>query len=116
MAKKLSDLQVLTANRLSDGAPVFLTRDGRWSERIGRARVAREAIAYDLLERIGTAAVAANIVVEPYLVKIEERHAGPLPVRHRERMRLRGPSVRPDLARRAAPVRRCEPERPALAL
>ena len=104
MAKKLSDFQVLTANRLSDGTPVFLTRYGRWSERIGGARVVRDAGARDRLEQIGAAAVAANIVVEPYLVDVEKPDGRPVPVRYRERLRTRGPSVRPDLGKQAASV------------
>ena len=110
MTRKPSDLQVLTANRLSDGSPVFLGEDGGWSERIAAARVARDAAAHGLLEATGAAAVAANIVVEPYLVDVEASGGRIEPVRNRERMRTRGPSVRPDLARNT------EPECPALAV
>lgn len=102
MAKKQSDIRVLTANRLSDGLVVFLSADGGWSEWIDEAEVARDAPAHALLEQAGTAASDDHIIVEPYLVDVAETESGIVPVQHRERMRTRGPSVRPDLGKQAA--------------
>lgn len=81
---------VLTANRLVDGAVVFLDPHGRWSERFANARgLAGDADKAGALER-GQAAVAACEVVEPYLVALG---ADGRPERLRERIRADGPTV-----------------------
>jgi hypothetical protein len=50
MAKNLSgDLQVASANRLSDGAVVFLDDFGQWTKRFDRAALARDKRAADIL-------------------------------------------------------------------
>ena len=81
---------VLTANRLVDGAVVFLDPNNRWSERFADARgLAAGADEAAALER-GRAAVADCEVVEPYLVALGEDGK---PERLRERIRADGPTV-----------------------
>jgi hypothetical protein len=95
-------LQVLTANRLRDGAVVFLAADGRWAPRIGNARAEAEPQALAALEVAGRAAVADRTVVEPYLIAVERTAAGAIrALRYRERLRAQGPSVRLDLGKQA---------------
>lgn len=92
--------RVLTANRLIDGAVVFLGAEG-WVEDIAEAVPAPDASATAALEARGTAAVAANEVVDAYLVEVRG-HAGALEaVALRERLRALGPSVRTDLGKQA---------------
>lgn len=91
-------LQVLTANRLSDGVVVYLTAAGRWSERIAEARIADKAAAKAL---VGEAERTAGEIVEPYLIDVEAaaETGAPWPLRFRERIRAFGPPVHPQFAK-----------------
>ena len=93
--------RIVTANRLRDGLVVFLSADGAWSERIGDAAgAANEADAQELMAMAKQSAIECR-VVEPYLVEVEiaadgrrpEHH----PVRHRESIRVSGPTVQTSL-------------------
>jgi glutamate dehydrogenase/leucine dehydrogenase len=81
---------VLTANRLRDGAVVYLAADGTWSERIDAAAPAQDE-ALKALHDIAAQALAANIVVDVAAINVD--------LSLRERIRRTGPTVRPDLAR-----------------
>ena len=90
MAKNLSgDLQVASANRLSDGAVVFLDDFGQWTRWLDRAVVARDKRSADiLLER---ARAEAASVVDPFLVAVTEGADGVLePLSLREKIRVSG--------------------------
>jgi hypothetical protein len=107
MSKSATSISVLTANRLSDGAVVFLDFDGVWVESLRGAVVARTPDEVRALESRGAFDAARNIVVEPYLVEMHEAADGGLtPVRFRERVRLGGPSILGDVPGyvEAAPV------------
>jgi hypothetical protein len=98
MSKSAPTISVLTANRLSDGAVVFLDFDGVWVESLRGAVVARSPDEIRALESRGAFDAARNIVVEPYLVEMNESADGSLtPVRFRERVRLGGPSILGDV-------------------
>ena len=102
MAKNLSgDLQVASANRLTDGVVVFLTRSGQWSERIDDAAVALEPGSAAALEARGEEAVKANLITGPYLFEAERRDGRVRALHIRERIRTLGPSVRTDLGKQA---------------
>ncbi|MEY4091833.1 MAG: hypothetical protein RLZZ496_1015, partial [Pseudomonadota bacterium] len=46
--------------------------------------------------------VVANRIVDPYLAQVQIGGDGaPVPVHYRERMRTRGPTIRPDLGKQA---------------
>jgi hypothetical protein len=92
--------KALTAQSLIDGAVVFMTADG-WSEALDGALLATDTAGEQALEARGRAAVAANQVVEAYLVEVEAEAGDLRPARWREQLRTRGPSVRPDLGRQA---------------
>ena len=90
MAKNLSgDLQVASANRLADGAVVFLDDAGQWTTRLERAALARDKRSAEiLLER---AKAEAASVVDPFLVAVAEDDDGTLtPLSLRERIRASG--------------------------
>lgn len=87
--------QVLTANRLRDGAVVYLTTGGDWSEDIDEARRAAPAEAEAELVPLGARAVAACEVVGPYLIEVEAGAGRVLPRSLRERIRAFGPTVSP---------------------
>ncbi len=101
MAKKITGPQVLTGNLLSDGKVVFLAANGVWGASLESARLARGDDDVAKLEADGADAVRTNLVVDPYLVEVEERQGLLVPVEFRERMRTRGPSVNLDFNSRA---------------
>jgi hypothetical protein len=87
-----NELVVVTAYRLADGAPVYLTADGKWS------RALQEAAA--LPPEKGEAEAAARrvseqpIVADPYTFKVEKRDGFIDALSTRERIRSTGPTVR----------------------
>jgi hypothetical protein len=93
--------KVLTANRLGDGAVVFLTHNGRWVEAIDAAVVALEPLSADALAKRGLDAEALNLVTGSYLVEVERRDGRVRPLHIRERIRTLGPTVRGDLGKQA---------------
>ncbi|MDH3580844.1 MAG: DUF2849 domain-containing protein [Hyphomicrobiales bacterium] len=101
MAKKLSGPQIITANRLHDGLVVFLTRDGAWTRTPERAQIAREADQVSALQDEAAMAARANLIVDPYLIEVTHDGNEPVPVAHRERMRISGPSVSTSLGQPA---------------
>ena len=93
MSKKTQEISVLTANRLSDGAVVFLDFEGAWSESFAEAVAASSPDEVRALEDRGAYDAAQNIVVEPYLVEVRKIDGRFVPVRQRERVRAAGPSI-----------------------
>lgn len=97
----LKNPQILLASSLHDGEVMFLGVAG-WERDHHRARVAYDADAASELEKIGQADYAANRVVDVYLADVEIDAAGaPTPIHYREKMRIKGPSVRRDLGKQA---------------
>lgn len=92
--------QIATANRLVDGEVVFLGSRG-WVERIEHASVARSEGEIKALEALARQSEAVNEVVGSYLVDVEDQGRGPWPVRFREQLRAKGPTVRSDLGKQA---------------
>ncbi len=85
--------RVLTANRLNDGAVVFLTPAGAWSENIDEAVLGSEPPATGILEKQGAYFEAANVVTGAYLIQAQRRGSSITPAHVRERIRARGPTV-----------------------
>jgi hypothetical protein len=93
--KNLAGAQSVTANRLRDGAVVFLREDGGWSTDLADSAVARDAEAAKRLQAVGAQAAAAQIVVEPYLIEVSDASGKLIPITYRERIRAFGPSIPP---------------------
>lgn len=94
--------QILIASNLTDGEVLFLGPAG-WERDHRRARVANNADEAAGLEAFGKSEIAANRVVDVYLADIEIGADGaPTPLHYREKMRVKGPSVRLDLGKQAA--------------
>jgi len=85
--------RILTANRLGDGAVVYRDAAGNWVEDIADAEIARDEYAEKVLTEAGARALAARLVVGPYLMEITEDAGTPRPVSQRERIRAAGPTV-----------------------
>jgi hypothetical protein len=93
--------QAMTANRLRDGAVVFFTRSGDWSESIDAAVLATEPQAAKALEARGKDDERATLVTGVYLLDAE-REDGHIRALHiRERIRTLGPTIRLDLGKQA---------------
>jgi hypothetical protein len=81
--------QMIIANRLSDGRTVFLAAPGRWVEPIDGGCLLDTTAAQALLVA-AKADEAANVVVEPYLIEVDEQRR---PLAWREQIRAEGPTV-----------------------
>jgi sulfite reductase (NADPH) hemoprotein beta-component len=92
--------KVVSANRLDTGAVVWLGDGGTWVDRVATAAVLNDADAEAALAR---AKDLPCVVVDPALVEVTVTDGRPQPLRPRERIRSRGPSVRPDLGVQADP-------------
>jgi hypothetical protein len=93
--------QILLASDLVEGDVLFLGQEG-WERDHRRARIARDKDEAAALEVFGKAEIAANRVVDVYLADVEIGADGvPTPLHYREKMRIKGPSVRNDLGKQA---------------
>jgi hypothetical protein len=92
---------ILLANDLLSGEVLFF--DGQaWTADPAEALVARDPAAAEALLAEATRAVAANEVVDAYLVDVTVREDGlPVPNHFRERFKIKGPTIRPDLGKQA---------------
>jgi hypothetical protein len=86
-------LQILTANRLTDGIAVWYDVDGRWNESIARAEIAGTKEDAERLEAIGKKAFADNLVLDVNLIDVEVDNGFIRPLRLRERIRAEGPTI-----------------------
>ena len=92
---------ILLANHLLDGDVVFRTSEG-WTLDPAWALIANDAATAEALDAAGTAALAANEVVDAYLVDVAIDTNGHAVPRHfRERFKVLGPSIRLDLGKQA---------------
>jgi hypothetical protein len=91
-------LQMLTANRLKDGA-VLYWKSGGWVEILAEGEVFSAQSQADAALQAAQEFVAKNDVVSPYLFDV---HADGSPVKEREIIRAAGPSVRGDLGKQAS--------------
>jgi hypothetical protein len=97
VSKNAPQRSILTANRLGDGAVIFLDFEGAWNESIDEALVALSPDEVRALEDRGAYDAAHNLVVEPYLVEIREVAGRIEPIRYRERVRAGGPTILDDV-------------------
>lgn len=87
-----STLQIATANRLRDGAVVFLTADGAWSTSLAEAEVSRTAADAERLVAIANRD-AATVIVGPALIAVTDEDGVIEPVDLRERIRANGLTI-----------------------
>ncbi len=85
--------QVMTANRLDDGAVVYLDIQGSWSEALSAASVAEDQEARQALEAAAEEAVRRQRIVGPYLFEVVLEAGRPRPLGQREIIRAAGPTV-----------------------
>jgi hypothetical protein len=91
------NIQVVTANRLRDGAIVWLTPERRWSEEFTASLPLRDEAAAEAALESTKADVKARLVVGPYLAEVKETPEGLQATSARERIRAsRGPTIAAD--------------------
>ena len=90
-------LKAVTANRLTDGAVVYLTAEGAWVEAFGQARIGDGKDEAATLLADAEKDVARCQVVAPYLIDVSAGPDGALrPASYREHIRAFGPSTHPE--------------------
>lgn len=82
-------MRALTANRLADGEVVFW-KAGQWVERFAEAELFADPGVAEATE--AHAKSQPTVVVEPYLIDLQETDGVWTPVSYRERIRALGPS------------------------
>ena len=89
--------QMITANRLADGAVVYFTTAKDWSEKFGDGAVWTDKESADGALGASEEFVKARLVVAPYLFEVAVTDAGPRPTSVRERIRAdHKPTFEPD--------------------
>ena len=92
------NVQVITANRLRDGAIVWLTADRRWSEEFAASLPLRDEAEAEAVLESTKGDVKARLVVGPYLAEVKETPDGLKAASARERIRAsRLPTITPDV-------------------
>lgn len=86
-------IQIVTANRLTDGAVVYGTPTGGWSEVIRDGHIASDEDAARALLETAERAVRKQIVIGPYLIDMVTDDGATRPRRVREAIRAAGPSI-----------------------
>jgi hypothetical protein len=92
-------LQIVTANRLTDGRVVYLAEGERWVEALRGSHIAHSEDEAKTLLTIGEDAAKQRQVVAPYLIDVVVEDGRVWPVRYREVLRAVGPSTHPELNR-----------------
>jgi hypothetical protein len=97
--------QMVTANRLSDGAVVYFTASKGWSENFTDGAVWSDKESADGALSASEEAVKARLVVGPYLFDVAVTEAGPKPTSARERIRAdHKPTFEPDTGSWTGPI------------
>jgi len=94
-------MKIVTANRLDDGIVVFLGRSLRWADQIDEVTAFDDEAAVDHALALAAKAVENREIVEPYAIDVRCEDGRLVPVRLREVIRARGPTVRLDLGKQA---------------
>lgn len=94
-------MKIVTANRLDDGIVVFLGRSLRWADQIDEVTAFDDYAAVEHALTLAGKAVENREIVEPYAIDVLCENGRLVPVRLREAIRAKGPTVRLDLGKQA---------------
>jgi hypothetical protein len=83
--------RMITAQRLADGANVWMDAAGNWTTDINKGQYVPDAEAETLLKQAGDA-VAKCLIVGPYAIDVVA-DGTVVPVRIREQIRANGPTI-----------------------
>jgi hypothetical protein len=90
--------QMIIANRLIDGAVVFLDPDEKWTTAIGSGAVIEDDAEAQRLFGVAKQLEARCQVIDPLLIQVKVEDGRVRPTEIREVIRAFGPTVRTDLA------------------
>ncbi|MEM7652573.1 MAG: DUF2849 domain-containing protein [Pseudomonadota bacterium] len=97
MSKAIPFPQILTANRLTDGIVVFWGHGDVWVAEIEEAQILQDeralSVARQHADATAKGADGSPVVVEIYGISVDPTAEVIVPVRLRERIRARGPTV-----------------------
>jgi hypothetical protein len=89
--------QMIIANRLRDGAVVFLASNEAWEQAIAAGAVIESEADAARLMALAKRHEAECQVIDPQLIEVEIEGGSPRPTAIREAIRAFGPTVRTDL-------------------
>lgn len=92
MAKRLGTHYVVSANLTGSGAPVYLTREGRWTRALQEAAPIEEEAERDAL--VEQALRQEREVADPYFFEVKVEGGVIDPLSAREYIRAKGPTTR----------------------
>lgn len=93
--------EIVIANRLRDGLVVFMGIEKKWVERAEDCAPAEDAEAAAELMSISELAETNQEVIGASLIEVEDRDGVLTPIKMREAIRAKGPTVRKDLGKQA---------------
>lgn len=96
----MKELHIISANRLSDGAVVWLGQDHQWVDRLSLAGTFDEVGLPDA-QASAKGAELANLIVAATALPATIKDGLPVPDDYREQLRSLGPSIRTDLGKQA---------------
>jgi hypothetical protein len=99
-SNKAAGGKIATGNRLRDGVVIYLAASGEWTPNVDAARVETTPEGEAALKAALDTAVKGNLLIDAAV--IDTVPSDIKPARLREQIRAVGPTVRPDLARRAS--------------
>ncbi|MGD9740295.1 MAG: DUF2849 domain-containing protein [Bauldia sp.] len=85
--------KVLTANRLIDGLVIFVGPDRTWVTDVNDAAILEDGPTLDAAVALGQEGVVGKFLIDPYPVDVTVEDGKPVPVRLRELIRAKGPTV-----------------------
>ena len=88
---KITGPNIVTANRLTDGAVVYRTADGEWSTDIALSMVV--STAPEALKLLNASKADGRRVVDVYLAPVKIERDRIIPGNLREMIRMRGPTI-----------------------
>ncbi len=86
-------MQIISANRLSDGIVVYAGHGGAWVERLDQARIFASKAEADAGLSLAQNDAARNLIVEPFLVGVTQDAGGLRPSTLRDSIRAHGPTI-----------------------
>lgn len=101
MAAKQKYPEIVSGNRLTDGAVVYLSAEGGWVEKIGDAAVAETEDERAALEEAANGGIASQQVAGWEFAEITEEDGKRKAIKNMQYIRSLGPTVRRDLGKQA---------------
>ncbi|WP_179188686.1 DUF2849 domain-containing protein [Kiloniella majae] len=86
-------LQIMTANRLLGGGVVYFGENEEWTDHFASAKAVEDNDGTAALLAEAEKAEANQLIVGPYLIKVERNEAGLQPLSVKEGIRAKGPTV-----------------------